>query len=50
MLMLIVLYVHWIVYIAYFLLTQSRYGHIAKLAQAQKEGIEAAGGKVDVYQ
>lgn len=28
----------------------SMYGHIAKLAQAEKEGIEAAGGKVDLYQ
>jgi len=28
----------------------SLYGHIAKLAAAEKEGIEAAGGKVDVYQ
>ena len=26
------------------------YGHIAKLAQAEKEGIEAAGGKADLYQ
>ncbi|KAH8700680.1 flavoprotein-like protein [Talaromyces proteolyticus] len=28
----------------------SMYGHIAKLAEAEKKGIEAAGGKVDVYQ
>jgi NAD(P)H dehydrogenase (quinone) len=26
------------------------YGHIAKLAQAEKEGVEAAGGKADLYQ
>jgi len=26
------------------------YGHIAKLAEAEKKGIEEAGGKVDVYQ
>lgn len=26
------------------------YGHIAKLAEAEKKGIEAAGGKADVYQ
>ncbi|CRG86456.1 Minor allergen Alt a 7 [Talaromyces islandicus] len=28
----------------------SMYGHIVKLAEAEKKGIEAAGGKVDVYQ
>ncbi|KAF8157226.1 flavoprotein-like protein [Crassisporium funariophilum] len=28
----------------------SMYGHIAKLAQAEKAGIEAAGGKADIYQ
>jgi len=28
----------------------SMYGHIAKLAAAEKAGIEAAGGKADVYQ
>lgn len=28
----------------------SMYGHVAKLAQAEKKGIEAAGGKVDLYQ
>jgi len=28
----------------------SMYGHIAKLAAAERAGIEAAGGKVDVYQ
>lgn len=28
----------------------SMYGHIATLAQAQKKGIEAAGGSVDLYQ
>jgi len=28
----------------------SMYGHIKKLADAEKAGIEAAGGKVDVYQ
>ena len=28
----------------------SMYGHIAKLASAEKAGIEAAGGSVDVYQ
>lgn len=26
------------------------YGHIAKIAEAEKSGIEAAGGKADVYQ
>lgn len=26
------------------------YGHVAKLAQKEKAGIEAAGGKADVYQ
>lgn len=26
------------------------YGHIAKLAEAEKAGIEAAGGKADLYQ
>lgn len=26
------------------------YGHIVKLAEAEKKGIEAAGGKVDIYQ
>jgi len=28
----------------------SMYGHIKQLAEAEKKGIEAAGGKVDVYQ
>jgi len=28
----------------------SMYGHIAKLVEAEKAGIESAGGKVDVYQ
>jgi NAD(P)H dehydrogenase (quinone) len=28
----------------------SMYGHIAKMAEAEKEGIEKAGGKVDIYQ
>lgn len=28
----------------------SMYGHIKKLADAEKAGIEAAGGKVDVFQ
>ncbi|KAJ2917062.1 hypothetical protein MD484_g3347, partial [Candolleomyces efflorescens] len=28
----------------------SLYGHIAKLAEAEKEGIEAAGGVADIYQ
>jgi len=28
----------------------SMYGHIAKLAEAEKKGIEAAGGKADLYQ
>jgi len=28
----------------------SMYGHIAQLAQAEKKGIEAAGGTVDIYQ
>lgn len=28
----------------------SMYGHIAKLAEAEKKGIEAAGGQVDIYQ
>jgi NAD(P)H dehydrogenase (quinone) len=26
------------------------YGHIAKLAEAEKKGIQAAGGQVDIYQ
>lgn len=26
------------------------YGHIQKLAEAEKAGIEAAGGQVDLYQ
>lgn len=26
------------------------YGHIAQLAQAEKKGIEEAGGSVDIYQ
>lgn len=26
------------------------YGHIQKLAEAEKAGIEAAGGKADLYQ
>ena len=26
------------------------YGHIAKIAEAEKKGIEAAGGKADLYQ
>ena len=28
----------------------SMYGHIRQLAIAEKEGIEAAGGKADLYQ
>ena len=48
--MFIVFYVNWYWHIMGHLLIQSRYGHIAKLAQAEKEGIEAAGGKVDIYQ
>lgn len=28
----------------------SMYGHIATLAQAEKKGIEAAGGQADVFQ
>lgn len=28
----------------------SMYGHVAKIAEAEKSGIEAAGGKADVYQ
>lgn len=28
----------------------SMYGHVAKLAEAEKKGIEEAGGKADVYQ
>ena len=28
----------------------SMYGHIKQLADAEKKGVEAAGGKVDVYQ
>ncbi|PLB41492.1 putative NADH-quinone oxidoreductase Pst2 [Aspergillus candidus] len=28
----------------------SMYGHIVKLAEAEKKGIEAAGGKADIYQ
>ena len=27
----------------------STWGHVAKLASAEKKGIEAAGGTVDVY-
>jgi NAD(P)H dehydrogenase (quinone) len=26
------------------------YGHIVKMAEAEKKGIEAAGGKVDLFQ
>jgi NAD(P)H dehydrogenase (quinone) len=26
------------------------YGHVAKLAEAEKKGVEAAGGKADIYQ
>ena len=33
---------HWIQY--------SMYGHVAKLAEAEKAGIEAAGGTATVYQ
>lgn len=28
----------------------SMYGHIQKLAEAEKKGIESAGGKVDIFQ
>lgn len=28
----------------------SMYGHVKTLADAEKKGIEAAGGQVDVYQ
>ncbi|EED17087.1 protoplast secreted protein 2 precursor, putative [Talaromyces stipitatus ATCC 10500] len=28
----------------------SMYGHIAKLAEAEKKGVEAAGGQADIYQ
>ncbi|KAK5282093.1 flavodoxin-like fold protein, partial [Exophiala xenobiotica] len=28
----------------------SMYGHVAKLAEAEKKGIEAAGGSADVFQ
>lgn len=28
----------------------SMYGHVGTLAQAEKKGIEAAGGQVDIYQ
>jgi len=28
----------------------SMYGHIAEIAEAEKKGIEAAGGKADVFQ
>lgn len=28
----------------------SMYGHIAKLAEAEKKGIESAGGSADIYQ
>lgn len=28
----------------------SMYGHIATLAEAEKAGIESAGGSVDIYQ
>lgn len=26
------------------------YGHVAKLAEAEKKGVEAAGGQADIYQ
>lgn len=32
------------------LIQYSMYGHIGKIAEAEKSGIEAAGGKADVYQ
>lgn len=32
------------------LVQYSMYGHIAKIAEAEKKGIEAAGGTVDLYQ
>jgi NAD(P)H dehydrogenase (quinone) len=28
----------------------SMYGHIAKMAEAEKKGIEEAGGSVDIFQ
>ncbi|EEA21333.1 conserved hypothetical protein [Talaromyces marneffei ATCC 18224] len=28
----------------------SMYGHVAKLAEAEKKGVEAAGGQADIYQ
>ena len=31
------------------IITYSTYGHIDVLAQAVKKGVEAAGGKADVY-
>jgi NAD(P)H dehydrogenase (quinone) len=31
-------------------LQYSMYGHVAKLAEQEKLGIEEAGGKVDVFQ
>jgi NAD(P)H dehydrogenase (quinone) len=31
-------------------LQYSLYGHIAQLAEAEKKGIEAAGGQADIYQ
>lgn len=31
-------------------LQYSMYGHIQKMAEAEKKGIESAGGQVDIYQ
>jgi NAD(P)H dehydrogenase (quinone) len=31
-------------------LKYSMYGHIKTLAEAEKKGVESAGGKVDIYQ
>jgi NAD(P)H dehydrogenase (quinone) len=31
-------------------LQYSMYGHMKTLAEAEKKGVESAGGKVDVYQ
>lgn len=35
---------------AFPVLQYSLYGHIVKLAEAEKKGIESAGGQVDIYQ
>lgn len=37
-------------WLPYFTPQYSMHGHILKLAEAEKAGIEAAGGKADLYQ